>query len=462
MWLQILGELVADFTFAAKPSPPVTSSLDFSLRAKSSRSHRIRSLQFVHCGPYGHQILNMTLEDFEKELAKDKDKEEGERHHRHHSDRKSDHRHHRKHHHNSSRHHDNHDESKHRSKRRRHSRDSDDEKSSRSRRKRRTDEKAGVGDTAQQPAVLTDSAHLKRDSWMEAPPNMDIEYKRQKPASPPRPTNLGQNHALKIHEKELNHHLRDLQNDEVQEELDTKPANHEVDYTFGDAGSHWRMTTLKAVYRKAEETRRKVEEVALERYDSLREFDDAREEETELDRRKTYGDGYVGKEKPSGELFQERKHDAGVSRDQDGESDSEFDHIIENVKAPAPVAVPTQKLDSTALNKLKAHVIRAKLKNDPAAERLEREYEEAVEVSNRIDPAVVQLSAMDNRMLSSAPRNEVQLVSNRRGAERGQVEDNENMTIERHGPGRTSHSRPSRRRQPTLRRTYCERRQIHQ
>lgn len=386
----------------------------------------------------------MTLEDFEKQLARDKDDEKRQdRHHR--SDRKSEHRHHK--HHQSSRHrdddgrdrhrrrhHEHRDEDRHRSKRRRQSRDDDtEEDKQRHKHKPKQERDEDVNGAAPQPDPQNEPVELKRDAWMEAPAQLDIDYvqRKRKEPSPSRSKNLGLDHELKIHKNEINHHLRDLQNSEARDELKTLAANHEVDYTIGDAGSHWRMTRLKAVYRKAEETGEKVEDVARERYDSLREFDDAREEEIELERRHTYGEGYVGKEKPSGELYQERKLDAGVHRDSKVDIDGEFDEIVENVKVPAPTpTVLAPKMDATALNRLKAQLMKAKLRKDPKAEEFEKEYDAAVAASSQADPTVVQLSAMDNRMLSSAPRNEVKSVQNRRGAERGNVEDNEDMTIE--------------------------------
>ncbi|ETN41495.1 uncharacterized protein HMPREF1541_03431 [Cyphellophora europaea CBS 101466] len=386
----------------------------------------------------------MALEDFEKQLAKDK--EEEKRRDRHRSDRKSEHRHHHRHHRSSkhrdedddrdrrrSRHHDYDDEDSHRSKRRRHSHDEDDEDRSHHRRhQHRRDYDQDETEGSAGASVLAAEPELKRASWMEAPSELHIDYvqRKQTEQSPPRSSNLGMDHELKIHEKEINHHLRDLKNSREQEELKKLPANHEVDYTIGDAGSHWRMTRLKAVYRKAEETGQKVEDVALERYETLREFDDAREEETELDRRNTYGDGYVGKDKPSGELYQERKLNAGVHRSSTRDLDDDLDEVVENVKAPAPEVAPTPKLDSTSLNRMKAQLMKARLKKDPKVDELQKEYDAAVTAFNQIDPTVVQLSAMDNRMLSSAPRNEVKAVQNRRGAERGNVEDNEDMTIE--------------------------------
>ncbi|RMD40891.1 hypothetical protein DV735_g4242, partial [Chaetothyriales sp. CBS 134920] len=270
---------------------------------------------------------------------------------------------------------------------------------------------------------------LKRDLWMEAPSALDIDYvhrKRKEPESSYLKASLGADSELKVHERELNRDLHDFKKAAASETAENMPGGNDDDYVFGDAGSQWRMTKLRAVYRKAEETGQKVEEIALERYDSLRAFDDAREEEIELDRRKTYGKDYVGKEKPTGELFRERK----IEEENDEDDDDAFDQILDNVKAPAAPVASVPKMDQTALNRLKAQLMKAQLRKDPKASDLEREYNEALATFNKADPAVVTLSAMDNRMLSSGPRNEVKTVQNRRGAERGNVEENEDMSIE--------------------------------
>jgi hypothetical protein len=367
----------------------------------------------------------MTLEDFEKQLARDKEDEKRSKHQSH--DRKSEHRHHR-HHHRSSKHgsrRDSYDDDGHRLKRRRYSNEEDDrEIRHRDKYRRRRDSTAdeeGAEDVPSNPK-------LKRDSWMEAPNTLDVDYihRTQKEPSPKAGT-LSASYELKIHEKELNHHLRDLKNGKELDELENEPVQHDVDYAFGDAGSSWRMTRLKAVYREAERDGRRVEDVALERYDSLRDFDDAREEEIELGRRETYGRDYMGKEKPSGELFQERKLDNGFHRPRRARTIPD-DDMIENINVPAPAVAP--KMDQTALNRLKAQLMKAQLRKDPNAAELEKRYNEALAASSNADPTVVTLSAMDNRMLSSAPRNEVKSVQNRRGAERGDVEENEDMTIE--------------------------------
>lgn len=367
----------------------------------------------------------MTLEDFERELAAQKEAGTGRRSSRdqERSDRHN-HRHH--HHHHRSRHGRENDEDGHRSKRRR--RDSDDKDREGSRRERRrhlpTDQEP------EETQLKSSQSDVKRDSWMEAPPARDVEltHKKQRDITPPRRRSLGQDYQLKLHKNEINHHLKDLQNRQEQEELRDEPAKHNVDYTIGDAGSDWRMTRLKAVYRQAEKDGRRVEDVALERYGSVREFDDAREEEIELERRSTYGPGYVGKDKPNGDLFEERKLNAGVHKPRRPSHDS-----MSQGQVVSDIAVPTvdpPKTDQTSLNKLKAQVMKAHLRNDPKAAELQKEYDALLRASQNADPTIITLSAMDSRMLSSVPRNETKAVTTRRGMERGNLAENEDMTIE--------------------------------
>ncbi len=378
--------------------------------------------------------LSMALEDFEKQLAQEKQEDRCRDHYKDH--RKSEHRHHKHHHHHRSETRDydhdpdNHEEG-HRSKRRRYSRDEDDRGSRHKHRHRRRRESGGREEEKPEEAAPASPTQLKRDAWMEAPTSLDIDYvqrKRQEPSLPKNGT-LSADFEMKLHEKELNHHLRDLRSGKEVEQLEKEPTKHEVDYTFGDAGSQWRITRLRAVYRQAEQSKQSVEDVALERYDSLRDFDDAREEEIELDRRKTYGKSYVGKDKPSGELFQERKLDSGVRRGVKEDVEPPPDGVLDNLAAPA-LATVAPKMDQTALNRMKAQLMKVQLRKDPKAGELEKQYNDALATTSSTDPTVVQLSAMDNRMLSSAPRNEVKSVRNRRGAERGQVEENEDMSIE--------------------------------
>ncbi|KAJ6108323.1 hypothetical protein N7523_009646 [Penicillium sp. IBT 18751x] len=394
----------------------------------------------------------MTLEDFEKSLAEDQDRREKDkdRHRRDRSSERSRHsRHHRSGHHRrhlsrsrerrsdrdrESRHHD--DEG-HRSKRSRHSTDHGDDRDHERKRRHRHESKDDA-ESAPKAAAEERPAQLKRDSWMEAPSALDIDYvHRPDPKlveEDSKPKMLTADYELKIHDKELNEHLRDLKDGKALEDIQEESAQHEVDYTFGDSGSQWRMTKLKGVYREAEESGVPVEEVATARFGDLRSFDDAREEEIELDRRKTYGESYVGKEKPSGELFQERKLQYNVRRDQKEHLRDPAEEFKTEGQGKQMETVPpsftTQPLDQTALNRLKAQMMKAKLKNAPNAAELEEEYDAAAAaMANRKQSDIVVLGVKDNRMLAGS-RNEVKAVDTKRGRERGLVVENDDMTID--------------------------------
>jgi hypothetical protein len=264
-----------------------------------------------------------------------------------------------------------------------------------------------------------------RDSWMTAPSDIEFTQRGRKDTKPPPPSKP--DYDLKIHKNELNSHLSGLATGKKLEDIE-KDEN-EVSYTFGDAGAQWRMTKLKAVYTQAEASGRSVDEIAAERFGDLRDFDDAREEQIELDRRRLYGEGYVTKEKPSGELYQERKREMEIRKGPDvsGHGDDELPQgeIVEEVASVRTVAI-----DSTTLNRMKARLMKAKLKKSPEAPKLEAEYNEAMaSFSNGPNPDVVVLGKMENRLLAGT-RGEVKAIENKRGRERGLVEENEDMSIE--------------------------------
>ena len=395
----------------------------------------------------------MALEDFEKSLAAGKDVEEQSRSLKSHRRSKEDSRHHRHHHHHRSHHRDSEDD--HRHKRHRRSRDGSEDRSNRHHRRHKRDHNdlhrhsGSHGDGKEEPVENGERSDvdprtaapvdLKRDLWMEAPSALDVDYTQRGHKKEPEATKSRSSKAdfeLKIHENELNkHHLQGLKDGEPDpEDSLTHPAQHEVDYVFGDAGSQWRMTKLKAVYTRAEENGQTIEEAALDKYGDLGTFDDAREEELELDRRETYGEGYVGKEKPSGELFQERKMAAGKRRADEEVSEPTEEDIpsteIRSIGTDEP-ATRTAQVDQTTLNRLKAQMMKAKLRGSADAAKLEAEYNNALaSFGDRTQSDVVVLGAMESRMLAGSRRGESKAIDNKRGRERGQVEENDDMTIE--------------------------------
>ncbi|KAI1154008.1 hypothetical protein F4825DRAFT_413192 [Nemania diffusa] len=408
------------------------------------------------------------LDEFEKTLAAERAErerearssdEKGHRKHRHH------HHHHRRdrstdrardgdrHRHRRSREDGEHAEDSHRNKRSRHSKDSDrDDRERRKEHPRRDhhderetghdlsrETRSKISDTkgdlplpdeelaAEDYQKPSHSAPLTRDSWMTAPSALDIDY-TQKGSEIDKQLPPREDPKRVIHTREINAtHLQSLNDGKAVDEVEL-PAKHEVTYTFGDSGSLSRMTKLKGIYSMAEKTGRAVEEVALDRYGNLADFDDAREEKIELDRRAVYGEGYIGKEKPSGELFQERKLAAGVHEERRVLPQSTLLDQGAVVPDNAASHQPTQ-LDQTALNRLKAQMMKAKLRKAPDAAKLEAEYNEAAAAFAAKGPEAVVLNVMQNRMMAGT-RAEAKAVDTKRGRERGLVEQNEDMTIE--------------------------------
>ncbi len=273
-------------------------------------------------------------------------------------------------------------------------------------------------------------ANSKRDSWMEGPSALEVDYvQRKRRQSPPSTFAKAteENDYFRVH--------TDGDRDDSKKIIDIPDghAEQEVTYTFGDAGASWRMTKLKAVYRQADETGKSITDVAVERYGNVRAFDNAREEEYELDRRHMYGKDYVGKEKPSGELFHERMLDKGIHKlnQTDEESEDEVEAAQGQVIKEMPVATTTMTLDQTALNKLKAQIMRAKMRGDPHVGKLEADYSIAIAATaNRKEPDIVVLNKMESRMLAGGRKGEVKSIGNTRGKERGNVEENDDMSIE--------------------------------
>jgi len=270
-----------------------------------------------------------------------------------------------------------------------------------------------------------DAVPLVRDSWMTAPSALDVDYVQRGGAKRKSPEPVKEEPKRALHPRELNTGLGGTAGGESTTDGAVSRQKREVNYRFGDEGSQWRMTKLKAVYTTAEQSGRPVDEVAVERLGSLQDFDDAREEKMEMDRRKVYGEGYVGKEKPSGELYDERMVRAQPAREREERSPS-----------PPPmqgviVQEPVVPVDQSMLNRMRGQLMKAKLRNDPAAAKLEKEYNAAMAAftSSTATSNAVVLDASHSRMLAGS-RGEVKAITNKRGVERGLVEANEDMSIE--------------------------------
>ncbi|KAI6779221.1 Pre-mRNA-splicing factor-like protein [Emericellopsis cladophorae] len=386
-----------------------------------------------------------SLDEFEKSLAADKAQREKEErrerkhkhHHRHHRDDERDGHssRHRSHHDRDDRHrHRDRDERGHRRHRDDRDGDGDGHRHKRSRRSRspRRNEALDVNDPkedlplpdeerpAAENALDPAQPKLERDSWMAAPGSLDVDYiHRPKDRSLPRKE---AEPKRELHHRELNRGIDDAKSSST-----PAPSKERIiDYAFGDRGSSWRMTKLRTVMAAAEESGQPVEQVALERYGSLEDFDDAREEKEELERRRVYGTGYEAKEKPSGELYQERLRTIRHTQPPLDKAEE----APQGTVIPDEVPAAAQAMDQTALNRLRAQMMKAKMRKAPNAEQLEEEYNRAAASfqANRPPDSVV-IGGMENRHLAGT-RGEVKAVTTRRGRERGNVEENDEMTIE--------------------------------
>lgn len=385
----------------------------------------------------------MTLDDFEKSLVEESRAREAEE-----SRKRRKHSHHHHHHHHHHRTHEKDLENRHSKYRKRHAADRSPLQQTQDSQREKLDQEED--EWVEKPVTLSNTeallkaidtqngeGQLQRDAWMEEPGALDIDYIQRggkRPTEPIKAIPATAGTEPKLHNNELNkQYFQDLTDGkDMPDDAASKSSQNTIDFTFGDSGSRWRMTKLKAMYRRAKETGAAIEDLAIEQYGDLRAFDDAREEEVELDRRTLYGDGYVGKEKPSGELFQERKLDMGVP-DKEETSVSVADEglsqsgTVDVEAAPVPPAL----MDQTALNRLKAQMMKAKLKGSPEASTLEMKYNAAIKVhGNSSNSQTIVLGAMHNRMLTGGRQGEVKAVENKRGRERGLVEDNEDMSIE--------------------------------
>jgi hypothetical protein len=371
----------------------------------------------------------MTLEDFEKSLVDRKGGNKGdllaprseryksrEKHHRHHHTTGDD---------------------RHRHKRSRHSKDSHEHAIKRHRNPSpvkkvdvcddqpiKDDE---VGKNLRDSTLQEPRPQLKRDSWMEVPSKPDYRFFQNRSAKYLEVGKEDIDSGISAFEPNQYHQTHGA-DDTIHEH-----ANYTINYIFGDAGAQWRMTKLKAVFREAEESRRPIDDVALERFGDLRAFDDAREEQIELGRRETYGKGYAWKEKPSGELYRERQRDTDVKTPnsvtpEDGQLLERGSLKPEGTRLSPKTNLP---MDQTALNRLKAQMMKAKLKSLPNACDLEAEFNKAMASFERFqEPDTVVLDAMENRLFTGGRKGEVNDVNTKRGRGRRLVEENEDMSIE--------------------------------
>jgi len=299
----------------------------------------------------------------------------------------------------------------------------------------RTKPTADVAESTE-PAQPTEVS-AKRDEWMVEPSADFIDYTQRgvRQPSPPAKLAVQPDYRPVIHKNELNQQLREGKSLDEYADDENALKEGEFAYTFGDSGSNWRMMKLKRCYEAAKESGVDLEAVALERYGDLRLLDDAREEEMELGRREMYGaDRRDAKAKPTGELWRERLARRQVVEAKLEERAAREQARILNTAPPPPqpaASTASKAVDQTTLNRMRAALMKAQLRGDPKAAKMEEEYNVAVEAALSAPPpktdGVVVLSAMDTRQIAG--------LGGRVGREvvmgkKGKVVENQDMTLD--------------------------------
>jgi protein associated with RNAse G/E len=176
-------------------------------------------------------------------------------------------------------------------------------------------------------------------------------------------------------------------------------------YEFGDKGASWRMMKLQRVFDSAKEEKKSVEDVALDRFGSLEDFQEAMEEREYLDKK------LPPKDRPKREqyrsLVSKSQFKAPLSTQKKVE-------IIPTIPRPsiAPVIVqkPAKKeidaLSKDQLNSMYAKVLKARLLKSSNIEELEEAYfyelgrSDAAEQEIRVIPSLNsqgQINVFDGR-----------------------------------------------------------------
>jgi len=257
------------------------------------------------------------------------------------------------------------------------------------------------------PEASTVTPKSARQSWMTESKGDDksdpfssllgAPVKEKKPVEKPRPVEPG------MSAREINTALRQAPpSSSDEEDGDDEDKYTPPIYTIGDAGSAWRMMKLKNIYTAAKESMRPVEEVALERMGSLQAFDEAREEEAELERRKRdrRNEG-VTKVKVTGELYQQR-----LQKEQKRQKRQEELYPPPKPSLLTEMMTEKPRITQSDLNKLQAALLRAEMSNAPNAKKLAEDYAAAVEQFNNQDAIteVVALPASHSALLPHISR----------------------------------------------------------
>ncbi|THH31174.1 hypothetical protein EUX98_g3001 [Antrodiella citrinella] len=271
-------------------------------------------------------------------------------------------------------------------------------------------------------AVASETS-LKRDDWMLAPQTAQVvPVGEDMSESPDFFSGLGREHRKKpppriieqpkVSTHELNPELRESAGLSAMPAASTSaPAERKT--TPGGPGSQWRMMKLRRVYETAEDEGKSVEEIAIDRFETLEAFEEAKQERQILDEREGRRGGSSSSRRDNDFTGEKRFvfTDVGGSGASRSTSFRRPDMGGSTPKSPIPTSRPavnprfdslrlpsqgnttvhtpiptvmnvsqansssTRPLSPSSLNKLQAKVLRAKLIGTSNADKLQEEYD---------------------------------------------------------------------------------------
>lgn len=228
-------------------------------------------------------------------------------------------------------------------------------------------------------APPVEAIQVKRDDWMNE--SFDSIGKAKRRRNPdeladdeltPKELAERKKKAARI-DRELNPDFKkvletdhsDLAMDKFTGVAQTQPTRK---YEFGDKGSSWRMMKLKRVFESAERECLPVEELALERYGSLEEFEDAIAERDFLEGKSSQHKSV--NRKRSSKYMDPRGNAENVQRET-----TRYISIPVAVTSQQEVTVNDDIMSVDQLNKLYSKLLKAKMMGSPDVEELEKSYE---------------------------------------------------------------------------------------
>ena len=206
---------------------------------------------------------------------------------------------------------------------------------------------------------------MKRDDWMTL--EQDI-YKSK-------PREMKQNEKQKL--------LVEAQRQERESQKQVKIVDNKT-FEFGDKGSKWRMMKLSKVEEISREEGRSLEDVAMERYGSLEDYNEALKEQEYLKRTSANHNGFnknseskptIVKEK---EFFGDRKFKQPVNVERNRKelpSKIKDEPIVQSTPRYTLKEEREPILTRDELNLLQAQILKAKFKNSKNLQDLQQEYE---------------------------------------------------------------------------------------